>query len=91
MQIGARVGQYKFVLGPVNTNKGPGPVNTNWGVVLLNANFGPRPVNTNWRPGPVNTNWGPGLGAKQRAWGREIQTPKNQRLSKEISTSLEFF
>ena len=42
MQIGARVGQYKFVLGPVNTNKGPGPVNTNWR---------PGPVNTNWGPG----------------------------------------
>ena len=53
---------------PVNTHWGPGPVNTNWG---------PGPVNTNLVPEPVNTNWGPepGLGAKQRAGGREIQIP----------------
>ena len=53
---------------PVDANLVPGPVNTN---------LVPGPVNTNLVPEPVNTNWGPepGLGAKQRAGGREIQIP----------------
>ena len=80
-----RAGKYKFGVntrwgpGPVNTNLVPGPVNTKWGPGPVNARWGLGSVNTNWRPGPVNTNWVPGLGpvAKQRAGGREIQTPIN--------------
>ena len=56
-------GKFKF---GVNTRWGPGPISTNWD---------PGSVNTNLGPGPVNTNWGPGPGTKQRAGGREIQTP----------------
>ena len=53
----------------VNTNWGPGPLNTNWGPGL---------INTNWGPGAVNTNWGSGqgLGAKERAGGRNTKTLK---------------
>ena len=58
-----------------------GRINPNWGPVPTNTNWGPAPVNTSWGPGPVNTNWGPGpglgLGAKQRAGGREIQRPNS--------------
>ena len=28
-----------------------------------------------WGPGPLNVNWGPAPGAKQKARGRETQTP----------------
>ena len=69
--------------GPVNTNWGDMVgicklrpwaelENTNLGV---NTRWGPGPVNTNWGPGLVSANWGPGPGAKQRAGGRETQTP----------------
>ena len=48
-------------------------------------------VNTRWRPGPVNTNWGPGPGAKQRAGGREIQTPNKKHEDKQQQQSAQRF
>ena len=65
-QAPGRAGKYKF---GVNTRWGPGPVNTN---------LAPGPVNISWGPGPVNTRWGPRMGAKQRAGGRETQTPQTK-------------
>ena len=57
--MGARAGKYKF------------------GARAGKHKVGDGQKKKNWEPGPVNTNWGPGSGpgAKQRAGGREIQTP----------------
>ena len=51
VMTGARVGQYKFGLGLVNTNLEPGSVNINWGPEPININLGPGlgPANANTR------------------------------------------